>query len=125
MADAVSTQVLADGPVNLIVKLMNVSDGTGESAVKKVDASDYGAAAFSIQRIHYSTIGMGFRLYFDATTDALAWQVAADDNGTFDFTSFGGLPDPLATGYTGDILLTTVGHTLNDVYTIILELRKL
>jgi hypothetical protein len=108
----------------MVVLLTNVSDGTGESAVKKVDASDYLASAFTIERIHYATAGMAVRLLFDATTDALGFAIGPDSTGSFDFTTFGGIPDPRATGYTGDILLTTVGHTAADTYTIILELRK-
>ena len=41
MADTVSTQVLTDtAGVKYSVKLTNFSDGTGETLVKKVDASD-------------------------------------------------------------------------------------
>jgi hypothetical protein len=124
MADAVATQVIQDGQSRLVIRLTNVSDGTGESAVLKVDASAYNATKFNIERIHYSCIGMGVRLYFDATTDVLAWSLAQDSDGSLDFTGFGGIPDPLATGNTGDIMLTTVGHALGDSYAIILELRK-
>jgi hypothetical protein len=124
MADTVATQVIQDGATKMVVLLTNVSDGTGEAAVKKVDASDYLATTFTIERIHYATSGMAVRLLFDATTDALAWTIATDSVGTFDFTTFGGIPDPKATGFTGDILLTTVGHTAADTYSIILELRK-
>ena len=39
MADAVATQTLFDGSKKVIQKFTNISDGTGESAVKKVDVS--------------------------------------------------------------------------------------
>ena len=39
MADAVTTQTIIDGERNCIMKFTNVSDGTGESAVAKVDVS--------------------------------------------------------------------------------------
>jgi hypothetical protein len=39
MADAVTSQTIQDGEKTAIVKFTNVSDGTGESAVKKVDVS--------------------------------------------------------------------------------------
>ena len=35
MADAVTSQTLQDGEKTAIMKFTNVSDGTGESAVKK------------------------------------------------------------------------------------------
>ena len=37
MADAVTSQTIQDGEKTAILKFTNVSDGTGESAVKKVD----------------------------------------------------------------------------------------
>ena len=38
MADAVTSQtILDDGGKNLIMKFTNISDGTGESAVAKID----------------------------------------------------------------------------------------
>ena len=39
MADAVTSQTIIDGPKTAVLKFTNVSDGTGESAVKKVDVS--------------------------------------------------------------------------------------
>ena len=39
MADAVASQTIQDGERKAILRFTNVSDGTGESAVKKVDVS--------------------------------------------------------------------------------------
>ena len=39
MADAVTSQILVDGPIHVAMKFTNVSDGSGEDAVKKVDVS--------------------------------------------------------------------------------------
>jgi hypothetical protein len=39
MADAVTSQTLIDGPTHTVMKFTNISDGTGESAVTKVDVS--------------------------------------------------------------------------------------
>ncbi len=41
MADAVTSQTIGDevGAKNILVKLTNISDGTGESTVTKVDVS--------------------------------------------------------------------------------------
>ena len=44
--------------------------------------------------------------------------------GHLDFRSFGGLKNTEASGVDGDIDLTTLHHTSNDDYTIILELKK-
>ena len=39
MADAVTSQTIIDGERNCVMKFTNVSDGSGESAVAKVDVS--------------------------------------------------------------------------------------
>ena len=39
MADAVTSQTIQDGERKAVLKFTNASDGTGESAVKKVDVS--------------------------------------------------------------------------------------
>ena len=77
MADAVTSQTIEDGGKNLIVKITNISDGTGESAVAKIDVSALnsnpttGAACsrVSIQRIWFSNIGMGFKLFWKASSN--------------------------------------------------------
>ena len=43
MADAVTTQTIIDGPREAVLKFTNVSDGTGESAVAKIDVSTLSA----------------------------------------------------------------------------------
>ena len=42
MADAVATQTISDGAQFATFKFTNVSDGNGESAVKKIDVSALG-----------------------------------------------------------------------------------
>ena len=39
MADAVASQTIVDDNRRAVIKLTNISDGTGESAVTKVDVS--------------------------------------------------------------------------------------
>lgn len=123
MADAVSTQVLSDGPRRIIVKLTNISDGTGESAVKKVDASDYSATSFRLERIDYATSGMAVRLLWDATTDTHLWTVPADVMGSTCFDP--PITSDAGSGVTGDLNLTTIGHTSGDTYSLVLHLQKL
>jgi len=126
MADAVATQTLLEDRYILIQKFTNVSDGTGEAAVKKVDVSALTPAAtrVTIKRIWYSNLGMSVQLFWDATTDVFIIQLPADESGYLDFEKIGGLPNTAATGYTGDIMFTTVGHTAADTYTIVLEMKK-
>ena len=44
MADAVTSQTLSDGDRIAVVKFTNISDGTGESSVAKVDISALAAS---------------------------------------------------------------------------------
>ena len=132
MADAVASQTIQDGPRIAVFRFTNVSDGTGESAVTKIDVSALtsdpmsGAACSSvvIQKIYYSTIGMGVKIFFDASTDVLGWQLNADFSDTLDFSEFTGIPDTKASGTTGDVKFTTVGHSDGDVYNIVMQVVK-
>ena len=131
MADAVATQTIQDGAKNAIFRFTNVRDGTGESAVTKIDVSSLSndpmtnkaCSSVVIEKIYYQTIGMGVKIFFDASTDVLAWQLAADWSDTLDFSDFG-IPDTKASGTTGDIQFTTVGHSSGDVYVIVMQVRK-
>lgn len=126
MGDAVASQTLLDDAEMTVMKFTNISDGTGESAVKKVDVSALtGApATVKIMKIIYATYGMGVRLLWDATSDVFAVGLGADDSGCLDFTEIGGLVNTKATGYTGDVVFTTIGHAAGDSYTVILVLSK-
>ena len=123
MADLVTSQTLFSGTRKLIKSFTSVSDGTGESAVQKVDISGLESAPtrVAINRIWYDIAGMAVKILFDRTvTDETVLVLAGD--GEFDFSSFGGLKDPASAAGTGDILFTTLNHSANDTYTIILEL---
>ena len=128
MADAVATQVLYESASDYVVKLTNISDGTGESAVTKVDVSALTPAAteVSIDQIIYATDGMAVRVLWDADTDVVAWLIPANQHGCFDFSALppGHGINNSGAGKTGDIQFTTVGHTSGDTYSVILVCRK-
>ena len=131
MADAVTSQTIQDGNNTAILKFTNVSDGTGESAVKKVDVSALQAnnsgdacTSVSVARIYWATRGMGVNLEFDATTNVLLTGLPADSTGDEYYDLFSGIPNNAGSGVTGDIDFTTVGHSSGDAYSIILVLNK-
>ena len=131
MADTVASQTIDDGPKYALIKLTNVSDGTGESAVTKVDVSGLASNAngvactgATIQKIWWQCTGMKVSILFDATSDVLAIQLGENQSGYHDYTSFGGLTNNAGSGKTGDIKFTTVNHSSGDTYTIILYLKK-
>ena len=126
MVDNVNFDVLEDGKRNLVMKLTNISDGTGEAGVIKVSPPLMSGAPANvvIRRIKASTFGMGVQILWDATTDVLAWYIPADMDVDQDFTFFGGIQNNAGAGVTGDILFTTTGATAGDVYSIVLEMIK-
>ena len=137
MADAVTSQTLSDGDRTAVMKFTNISDGNGEASVVKVDVSalnsnSHTGAACSrvhVTQVWYAISGMRIDLEWDASSNVKALILGAGvalepTNGHFDFRSFGGIKNNSGGGITGDIDLTTLHHTANDAYTIILELSK-
>jgi len=127
MADAVGTKVLFDGSRRLSIQLTNVSDGTGEAGVIKVDKSTYTGpnglepSKFSVESIEYDVTSMRVALSFDRTTDVVF--AVLQGQGKLCYRKSGGFIDS-TTGDTGDILLTTTGAAAGDGYNIILHLIK-
>ena len=131
MADAVTSTTLVDSDRVTVIQLTNTSDGTGEAAVTKVDVSalnpsSNGQACTGVRlaKICYSTFGMSVKLLWDATTDAICWDLNANYADSEDFTEFSGIVNIAGTGKTGDINLTTTGHSSGDSYVIVLTLIK-
>ena len=131
MADAVTSQTIQDGEKRAILKFTNASDGTGESAVKKVDVSALATNSrgqtcteVSIARIYWAPVGMSVKMEFDATSNVLLMHLPADSTGDEYYDRFSGVPNNAGSGKTGDIDFTTVGHSDGDSYSIILELIK-
>tara|TARA_A100001035_G_C27466143_1_gene356778 strand:+ start:104 stop:505 length:402 start_codon:yes stop_codon:yes gene_type:complete len=131
MADTVTSQTIQDGERKAVLKFTNISDGSGESAVKKVDVSaltsnSSGTACteVAVSKIWWQCVGMGVELLNDATTDTLIIGLSPDSNGMHDYSSFSGIPNDSGSGKTGDIMFTTIGASSGDTYTVILELLK-
>jgi len=131
MADAVTSQTIIDGEKNCVMKFTNVSDGTGESAVAKVDVSALAAnsegtscSEVRVMRISHAIVGMSVQLFLNATSNVLLVELAESSNGHMDFKDFGGLTNNAGSGKNGDILFTTKGHSSGDTYSIVLEMVK-
>jgi len=131
MADAVTSQTILDGERLFIAKFTNVSDGTGESGVTKIDVSTLSPSAagnacngVKINRVWAQTSGMGVDIIWDATTDLLCETIPADQLYELDYSRFGGLPNNAGAGVTGDVLFSTFGAGAGDRYTIVLECIK-
>ena len=130
MADIVTTQTIADtSGVKFVAKLTNFSDGTGETLVKKVDASELTFMTEDgnrkISRVWYSintaNSKSAVELIWDGETNSTAMLLSG--NGYFDLRTAGNEIINNATTPTGDVLLSTKNFAIGDNYTIIIEFR--
>jgi hypothetical protein len=78
MADAVTSQTIVDTDKRAVIKLTNISDGTGESSVKKIDVSALNTNAqgetctrVTIDQVWYDVGGMRVALEFDASSNVV------------------------------------------------------
>lgn len=131
MADTVTSQTIQDDNRKAVLKFTNISDGSGESAVTKIDVSSLQANSrgdacteVAISKIWWQCVGMGVELLNDATTDTLIIGLSPDSNGYHDYSSFSGIPNDAGSGKTGDVKFTTIGASNTDTYTVIVEVIK-
>jgi hypothetical protein len=130
MADTVTTQTIADtSGVKFVTKLTNLSDGTGETLVKKVDASETTFMTEDgnrkISKIFYSintaNPKSAVELIWDGTDNATA--VLLSGQGFWDLRADGNEIANNATTPTGDVLLSTKNFAIGDNYTILVVFR--
>ena len=130
MADIVTIQTIADtSGVKFVAKLTNLSDGSGETLVKKIDASELTFMSEdgnrSIARVYYSIHTSdrksGVEILWDGATNATALFLSGQ--GFMDFRTDGNSIPNNATTPTGDVLLSTKNFASGDNYTIIVEFR--
>ena len=129
MADVVTSQTVFDGEREAVMLFTDVSDGTGETAVVKVNVSSllpnhlgWACNGVILERVHVSIKGMSVNILWDATIDVPAF-IAAPGVYTFDFTKIK-VPNNSGAGKTGNVLFTTIGATSGATYTIMLEMVK-
>jgi len=130
MADTVTTQTIADtSGVKFVTKLTNISDGTGETLVRKVDASELTFMTEDGNR-KISKIWFSINTANSKSAVELIWAGATNSTamllsgqGYFDFRPAGDEIPNNATTPTGDVLLSTKNFANGDNYTIIVEFR--
>lgn len=135
MVDVVTSQILENGPRHITMKFTNVSDGTGESGVVKVDATAAGVLGvvvqgqtqfpvthLKVQEIDYDIKSMGLRIQWVGTPN-VDMEVLGGF-GVKNYRRSGPIQNPKATGATGSIAFTTVNANLNASYTVVLKMLK-
>ena len=135
MADAVTSQTIVDtSGTKTVMKFTNMSDGSGETLVTKMDASALTFmtedATKTIAKIWWSintTNGKsGVELLWAGTTNSTIGFFSA--SGFHDYYTAGAaIPNNATltanTSPAGDVLFSTKGFVAGDNYTIILEVR--
>ena len=131
MADAVTSQTLLDGERLAIMKFTNISDGTGETAVTKVNVSaltpsNSGKACTGVTVTKITSVchGMEVRMYWDATTDVPFFLSTVNTNYENDFSKIGGITNNAGAGKNGNIVFSTSDQSNGDTYTVVLEMVK-
>lgn len=131
MADAVTSQILFDGNRQTVMKFTNISDGTGETNVVKVNVSalaSYQGKAYTavdITKVFVATHGMEVVMRWEAATPVNIATFGPNIMNTWDMKDFGGIySNAAASGKTGNITFTTLDASAGDAYTVILVLKK-
>jgi hypothetical protein len=137
MADITTQQVLVNAARYLVMRFTDVSDGTGETGVVKVDATDPAngwvvqgqtivpGTSLKITKVSYSLRGMKLRMQWQANTPEDALVLGGFD--TMSFEEAGGIQNPGSValpGATGSILFTTIGASVGDSYCVDLYMTK-
>lgn len=147
MADAVTSRVLLDDDHNYGIFLGSVSDGSGETTVTKVTLANVHTVQSPTTRLPIQPVALDLvEIYWNVVTFTsvdLFWKATTNDRiirllpagyghllltgrGVLvgdTITSLGGQTNIAATGYTGDILLTS-SATSGGVYNIVLWFKK-
>jgi hypothetical protein len=129
MADTVTTKVISAGPKYATVRLTCVSDGTGESAVTKINLANYILGDGSVPtrcalvEAQWSVQGFSSVRLAWATTTPTTIDVFAAGNGFRDYSLDGVLtaPDPVAAGGSDNVTLTSVGASATATYDFMLR----
>lgn len=120
MADSVTVKTIASGKDKSIYLITNLSDGTGESGVTKIDISALPGAPsrVKISRLEWCVEGMGVQIYFDRSSADRAFLCVGQGALTIEGIQDGG------TGGTGDIKVTTFKNSANASYSIMIEVKS-
>ena len=130
MADTVSSLTITDtSGVKYTGKFTNLSDGTGETLVRKVDASETTFMTEDgnrkISKLYWSVNTAnpksGVEIVWDGNTNATA--VFLSGQGYWDLRADGNEITNNATNPTGDVFFSTKNFASGDNYTILVEFR--
>ena len=132
MSDTVQTNTVFSGKRKKVYQFTNISDGTGESAVVKIDRSGLTGPSGTIptniiiEELQWSIQGFAsVRLYWEHSSGDDEIALLAAGNGVATWVAVGGLKQPttVAAATDGDIYITTNGAQSGATYTITIVVR--
>ena len=131
MADTVLNTTVFDGSKKLITHYNVVSDGDG-STTKIVDVSALATNnGKSCTKVRLNKVSFNvsvtaqvdaLRMLWDATSDVVFLTMNGEME--YDYSSFGGLKNTEASGFTGDVNITLPACTAGDTATVVCEWIK-
>ena len=131
MADTVLNTTVFDGAKKLITHYNVVSDSTG-GTTKIVDVSELASnngktcKTVRLNKISFNVSVTApvdaIRMLWDADTDVVFQTLNGEME--YDYSSFGGLKNTEASGYTGDVNITLPACTDGDTATVVCEWIK-
>ena len=132
MADTVLNTTVFDGAKKLITHYNVVSDSSG-STTKIVDVSELNSspANKTCKTVRLNKISFNvsvtapvdaIRMQWDADTDVVFQTLAGEME--YDYSSFGGLKNTEASGFTGDVNIVLPACTSGDTGTVVCEWIK-
>jgi hypothetical protein len=131
MANAFTTQILEEGPRNVVIKLVGILDTSDLAPTLAVDVSALtcngtrpAPTQVRIDTLEYDMSDqLCVQVLWDATADVVA--AALSGRGEYYGKKFSGLQNNAGAGKTGDILVKTTGWAAGtQVFTLILEMVK-
>ncbi len=119
--------LVGSGKDPVIVRLINIiSDGSEETDLVIFDNSAFwdNVRYGSLVKVQASGSDCVLRLEWDQTTDSHIISLNPANSQDMCFKKFGGIVNPVGTGATGDILLSTAGLDSGDEVTLIITVRQ-
>ena len=134
MANTITTQILVDGPKNVVVKIDGFVDTSDlastvlldPATLSVVDSNGTKATKLRIDKIVYDIEDqLSCNLSWDATTPVLIWHLLGRNKLEFD-KKYGGLQNNGGAGVTGKITMVTQGWSASAIlsFSILMECTK-
>lgn len=131
MANSFTTQILEEGPRNVVMKFVGILDTSNLASTLAVDVSTLNCGGtlptptqVRIDSLEYDVSDqLIVQLLWDATVDVPI--VAMPGRGEYQSRQYGGLTNNANSGKTGDINILTTGYVSGtQAFTLILEMVK-